>query len=178
MSEWKLRRVRRVVAMSHSDSLDRFSNGSLLSWPQPLAQKFDVLLGEGLTLRQLSERKISARAEESIGAPPGRRKIWDFATHLHCSIIGTCLSTTELRHILIKLGRQEAATASEHDLHASGVLVASQRNEGAKLLHKALDRRHRVSINRFDKAKTAEAVRAAWKEAVERGDIPGAYWAA
>jgi hypothetical protein len=164
--------------MSHSNSLDRFSNGSLLSWPQPLAQNFDALRGEGLTLRQISEPKISARAEESIGAPPGRRKIWDFATHLHCSIIGTCLSTTELRHILIKLGRQEAATASEHDLHASGVLVASQRNEGAKLLHKALDRRHRVSINRFDKAKTAEAVRAAWKEAVERGDIPGAYWAA
>jgi Uncharacterized protein conserved in bacteria (DUF2325) len=164
--------------MSHSNSLDRFSNGSLLSWPQPLAQNFDALRREGLTSRQISESKIWALAEERIGAPPGRRKIWEFATHLHCSIIGTCLSTTELRHILIKLGRQEAATASEHDLHASGVLVANQRNEGAKLLHKALDRRHRVSINRFDKAKTAEAVRAAWKEAVERGDIPGAYWAA
>lgn len=136
------------------------------------------MLGEGLTSQQPGERKISGRAEECIGAPPGRRKIWDFATHLHCSIIGTCLSTAELRHILIKVGRQGAATASEHDLHASGVLVASQRNEGAKLLHKALDRRHRVSINRFDKAKTAEAVRAAWKEAVQRGDIPGAYWAA
>jgi hypothetical protein len=83
------------------------------------------LLGEVLTLRQLSERKISARAEESTGAPPGRRKIWDFATHFHCPIIGTCLSTGELRHILIKLGRQESATALEHDLHASGVLIAS-----------------------------------------------------
>jgi hypothetical protein len=164
--------------MSHSNSLDRFSNGYLLSRPQPLAQKFDVLLGEGSTLRQLSERKISGRAEESTSAPPGRRKIWDFVTHFHCSIIGTCLSTAELRHILIKLGRQEAATASEHDLHASGVLIASQRHEGAKLLHKALDRRHRVSINRFDKAKTTEEVRAAWKEAVQRGEIPGAYWAA
>ena len=164
--------------MPHPNSSDRFSNGSLLSRPQSFAQMFDALLGEGLTSQQLGERNISGRAEECIGAPPGRRKIWDFATHLHCSIIGTCLSTAELRHILIKVGRQGAATASEHDLHASGVLVASQRNEGAKLLHKALDRRHRVSINRFDKAKTAEAVRAAWKEAVQRGDIPGAYWAA
>jgi hypothetical protein len=164
--------------MPHSNSLDHFSNGSLLSRPQPLAPRFDALLGEGLTLRPLSEGNISARAEESIGTPPGRRKIWDFAKHLHCSIIGTCLSTAELRHILIKLGRQEAATASEHDLHASGVLIASLRHDGAKLLHKALDRRHRVSINRFDKAKTAEEVRAAWKEAVQRGDIPGAYWAA
>jgi len=60
--------------MPHSNSLDRFSNGSLLSRPQPLAQRFDALLGEGFTLRRLSERNISARAEESIGAPPGRRK--------------------------------------------------------------------------------------------------------
>jgi hypothetical protein len=79
---------------------------------------------------------------------------------------------------LIKLGCQESATASEHDLHASGVLIASQRNDGAKLLHKALDRRHRVSINRFEKAKTVEAVCATWKQAVQRGDMRGAYWAA
>jgi hypothetical protein len=164
--------------MPHSNSFDRFSNGSLLSRPQPPVQVFDVLLGEGLTLQQLGERKTSGRAEESTNAPPRRRKIWDFATNLHCSIIGTCLSTAELRHILIKLGRQVAATASEHDLHASGVVLAGQRHDGAKLLHKALDRRHRVSINRFDKAKTVEEVRGAWKEAVQRGEIPGAYWAA
>jgi hypothetical protein len=164
--------------MPHSNSFDRFSNGSLLSRPQPLAQVFDVLLSEGLTLRQLSERKISGRAEESTSAPPGRRKIWDFAVHLHCSIIGTCLSTAELRHALIKLGQKDAATASEHDLHASGVVIAGQRHNGAKLLHKTLDRRHRVSINQFDKAKTAEEVRATWKGALQRGDIPGAYWAA
>jgi septal ring factor EnvC (AmiA/AmiB activator) len=79
---------------------------------------------------------------------------------------------------LIKLGCQESATASEHELHASGVLIASQRNDGTKLLRKALDRRHRVSINRFEKAKTVEAVCATWKQAVQRGDMPGAYWAA
>jgi hypothetical protein len=58
------------------------------------------------------------------------------------------------------------------------VVLAGQRHDGAKLLHKALDRRHRVSISRFDKAKTVEEVHGAWKEAVQRGEIPGAYWAA
>src|SRR5262249_11928102 len=91
---------------------------------------------------------------------------------------GTCLSTAELRHALIKLGHKDATTASEHDLHASGVMIAGQRHNGAKLLHKALDRRHRVSINQFDKAKTAEEVLTIWKQAVQRGEIPGAYWAA
>jgi hypothetical protein len=158
--------------MPHSNSFDRFSNGSLLSRPQPVAQVFDVLLGEGLTLRQLSERKISGGAEESTSTPPGRRKIWDFAVHLHCSIIGTCLSTAELRHALIKLGQKDAATASEHDLHASGVVIAGQRHNGAKLLHKTLDRRHRVSINQFDKAKTVEEVRATWKGALSAATSP------
>jgi hypothetical protein len=103
--------------------------------------------------------------------------MWDFATYLHCSIIGTCLPTAELRRILSKLGRDEATTASEHDLHASAVVVAAQRHEGAKLLHKALDRRYRAAINQFDRAKTPEEVRRVWKEAVQRSDIPGAYWA-
>jgi hypothetical protein len=62
-------------------------------------------------------------------------------------------------------------------LHASAVLVASQRHDGGKLLHKALDRRYRLSISQFDRAKTPEEVRAVWKDAVQRGDIPGAYWA-
>ena len=30
-----------------------------------------------------------------------RRKIWEFDTKLHCSILGTCLSTAELRQVLI-----------------------------------------------------------------------------
>jgi Uncharacterized protein conserved in bacteria (DUF2325) len=162
----------------HSIALDLFASGSSVSDPQPLGARRDVLPGRGLTLRQLAERNFSERGEENIVPAPGRRKIWDFATNLHCSIIGTCLSTAELRQILIKLGRQEAATASEHDLHARGVVVAGQRHDGAKLLHKALDRRHRVSINRFNRAKTGTEVRAVWKEAVQRGDIPGAYWAA
>jgi hypothetical protein len=38
----------------------------------------------------------------------------------------------------------------------AGYCLASQRQGEAKLLHKALDRRYRVSINQFAKAKTAE----------------------
>jgi hypothetical protein len=107
-----------------------------------------------------------------------RRKIWEFDANLHCSIIGTCLSNGELRHILLKLSINEAATATEHELHASSVLIAGKHTESAKLLHKALDRRHRVAINRFARAKSVSEVRALWEEAVQAGEIPGAYWAA
>jgi hypothetical protein len=107
-----------------------------------------------------------------------RRKIWEFDTNLHCSIIGTCLSNAELRHVLLKLSVNEATTATDHELHASGVLIAGKHTETAKQLHKALDRRHRVAINRFARAKSVSEVRALWREALQAGEIPGAYWAA
>jgi hypothetical protein len=117
--------------------------------------------------------------EELLARPPRQRsKLWEFGTNLHCSIIGTCLSTGELRQALLKIGRREASGATEHDVHASAVLIAGKHQDGAKLLHKVLDRRHRVAISQFDRAKTVAEVRALWQEASKRGDIPGAYWAA
>jgi Uncharacterized protein conserved in bacteria (DUF2325) len=118
------------------------------------------------------------RGETSTPTGPARRtKIWEFNTNLHCSIIGTCLSTTELRQLLKKLGLA-APECTDHDLHGAAVGLAGRHDKAAKLLHKALDERHRVAINQFAKASTEDAVRALWRDAVRRGDIPGAYWAA
>lgn len=108
--------------------------------------------------------------------PEGRSKIWEFNSNLHCSIIGTCLSTAELRRILARLGLAEDSP-SDHDLHARAVALASEHNKAAKLLHKALDQQHRLAINRFAKAATEPELRALWHDAVRRGDIPAAYWA-
>lgn len=109
--------------------------------------------------------------------PTRRTRIYDLSGNLHCSIVGTCLSTAELRQILLKLDIDGAREASDHDLHAKGVLLAGKHSPAAKLLNKALDRRHRVALSQFDKAKTAAEVRRLWDAAVQRGDIPGAYWA-
>jgi hypothetical protein len=127
----------------------------------------------------LADRASSWQVPPSLAPKTtGRRKIWEFDGSLHCSIIGTCLSNGELRQILVKLSLEEAAVATEHELHASSVRIAGKRQEGAKLLHKALERRHRVAINRFARAKNAAEVRALWQGAMQAGDIPGAYWAA
>jgi hypothetical protein len=140
--------------------------------PAPLALKLKPL-------PHLAEREVSARVQKILAPPSqGRRKIWEFDANLHCSVIGTCLSNAELRHALGKLGLNETGIATEHDLHASGVLLAAKRHDGAKLLQKELDRKHRVAINQFARAKTTTEVRTLWQEAVERGEIPGAYWAA
>jgi hypothetical protein len=108
--------------------------------------------------------------------PTKRTRIWEFNSNLHCSIIGTCLTTGELRQVLGKTGVAPAG-ATDHELHGIAVSLASKHDQAAKLLHKALDHRHRIVINQFSRLSTEDGVRTAWREAVGRGDIPGAYWA-
>ena len=107
-----------------------------------------------------------------------RDRIWELSPNLHCSIVGTCLTTAALRQLLAKLGQADAKAASDHDIHARGVRIAGHHDVAGKMLNRMLEKRHEAHIKRFAKAKTAAEVRALWQEAFERGDIPGAYWAA
>jgi Uncharacterized protein conserved in bacteria (DUF2325) len=109
-------------------------------------------------------------------ATPRRAKIWELAGHLHCSIVGTCLTTAELRGVLAKLGLAVAGD-SDHDLHGQGVSLAGRHDAAAKLLNKTLDQRHRLAINQFTEARTEDQVGALWQAARQRGEIPSAYWA-
>jgi len=115
---------------------------------------------------------IAAAAEKKTA----RKRIWDLSAHYHCSIIGTCLSAGELRKLLVKLD-MAAPGDSDHDLHGRGVGLACRQDLAGKLLNKALDDRHQVSINRHGRAKTEAELRALWQEDVKAGDIPGGYWA-
>jgi len=107
-----------------------------------------------------------------------RRRIWELNGSLHCSIIGTCLTTAELRQILIRARLPEADKDTDHQLHGRAVLLVAQPGLGSRLLQKALDRRHRAAIALFAKARTADDIDRQWSAAVERAEIAGAYWAA
>lgn len=102
---------------------------------------------------------------------PRRCRIWDLGDTLHCSIIGTCLSTDELRRLLRKLGLG-SADSSDHALHGAAVGLAGRHDAAAKLLNKALDERHRTAIRRFDAAKDTVAVRGLWQAAKAEGTSP------
>jgi len=121
----------------------------------------------------IGKSRVTAPA---VPVVPRRTRLWELSSHLHCSIIGTCLSTAELRQALAKT-KPTADVATEHELHGMGVTVAGLHDAAAKLLHKALDKRHHLTLRQFEKAKTVEELRALWRAAVKHGDIPGAYWA-
>lgn len=135
---------------------------------------------EGPALRALASAGhlpfVPPQAAEPADKP--RDRIWELAETLHCSIVGTCLTNAEARAILAKLGRPDARTISEHLLHGEIVQIAGRKEGGGRLLQKALDRRHDREVERFEQARTKESVRALWKASLERGEIPGAYWAA
>ncbi len=105
-----------------------------------------------------------------------RSKLWELNASIHCSIIGTCLTTAELRRVLGKVLAGDVSRSSDHDLHAQAVGLCTHQGPAAKLLQKALDQRHEVVVKRFSRLEGEAAVLAAWAEARAAGDIPGAYW--
>jgi Uncharacterized protein conserved in bacteria (DUF2325) len=125
---------------------------------------------------ELVKRPAPSPAEVQEDQTNRRTKIWEFSQNLHCSIIGTCLSTAELRQTLTRLGLAHGDW-TDHDLHHKAVSLAAKHDQAAKLLHKALDRRHKLPVSQFSKARTEAELTALWRDAVKRGDIPGAYWA-
>src|SRR5215469_8331594 len=128
------------------------------------------------TISSIPPALVTRHEPGDAAGPPRRTKLWEFNTNLHCSIIGTCLSTAELRQLLKKLGLAPP-DSSDHDLHGTAVTLAARHDKAAKLLNKALDERHRIAIHQFTKVHTEEEVRSLWCDSVKRGEIPGAYWA-
>jgi hypothetical protein len=129
-----------------------------------------------VALASLPPPLVQPRPEEREDPSTRRTRIWEFSQNLHCSIIGTCLSTAELRQTLTRLGLARSDW-TDHDLHHKAVSLAAKHDQAAKLLHKALDRRHKLPISQFAKARTEAELSALWRDALKRGDIPGAYWA-
>jgi hypothetical protein len=128
------------------------------------------------TIASIPPSLVTRDEPAEVSGPPRRTKLWEFNTNLHCSIIGTCLSTAELRQLLKKVGLAPV-DSSDHDLHGAAVSLAARHDKASKLLNKALDERHRIAIHQFAKVHTEEEVRSLWREFVKRGEIPGAYWA-
>jgi hypothetical protein len=106
----------------------------------------------------------------------GRARLQQLHSHMHCSIIGTCLGTTELRKVVSRLTDFDVSHASDLELHHEGVTVASDKL-GGKALTKLLDKRHEAVIQAFSKAKDSDALTTLWQQALQSGAIPGAYWA-
>jgi hypothetical protein len=66
---------------------------------------------------------------------------------------------------------------TDYELHRSFVGVAAEPGYAARRLHKHLDQKYRTAIRRFARAQSDTVLETLWGEAVESGDLAGAYWA-
>ncbi len=136
---------------------------SVLSW-QPATPARSTLSIADIPVRRGVEAKPRVIAQEAVAAKR-RVQIRDLHHSLHCSIIGTCLTTGELRRLLLRLNMKSAETLDDHGVHQLGVMLAGGASVGAKHLQKALDRKHKLVLNHFAKAKDGGALESLWDEA-------------
>ncbi|MBB3261724.1 hypothetical protein F4827_006652 [Paraburkholderia bannensis] len=128
-------------------------------------------------LRAFASADCCGPSQAELARARQRTRLAELDAHLHCSIIGTCLSTHELRKLVPKYTMLDAQRASDLDIHHAAVELAPAGGAGGKALQKALDTRYAGAVRRFAYAREAEAVLALWKDALANGDIPPAYWA-
>lgn len=120
-----------------------------------------------------------APAKATKAAPPARRaRLSDLDANIHCSIVGTCLSTAELRKLIGKYVPQlSGPDASDVEIHHTAVNLSTGGGIVAKELNKALDARHALAIRKFRAALDEKTLKQLWQDALAQGDVPGAYWA-
>ncbi len=106
-----------------------------------------------------------------------RAKLWELNGSIHCSIIGTCLTTGELRRAMSKFAKSDVGHLTDHELHSEAVGLCGVHNACSKLLNKTLDQRHQLVLKQFARLQGEATVMERWREARQAGDIPGAYWA-
>ncbi|MFT4067099.1 DUF2325 domain-containing protein [Paraburkholderia sp.] len=148
--------------------------------PFPLAQPSRLKLS-GDELASTGIRAVDTCCSPVVKATPPnvkrRARLSELDHHLHCSIIGTCLSTHELRKLVPKFTDLDRREASDLEIHHAAVELAIEGGACAKALHKLLDERYTGAIRRFEKAADDSGLLKLWDEALKSGDIPPAYWA-
>ncbi len=124
--------------------------------------------------------RVAPCCDEAAAAdvpPPStsRLRLVDLDGHLHCSIVGTCLTTVELRKLMER--HAGLRDAGDVEVHHEAVRMIPERGAVAKAVQKALDRRHAFALRQASRLHGAAELAAHWQHALRQGEVPGAYWA-
>lgn len=114
--------------------------------------------------------------DHDAAAGSRRRRMWELPTNCHCPLIGVCLPLALLRRLVNKL-LVRPLEGDDYDVHVWAVHECASRNRMSELLQRTLDERFAVVLRQFRALRDAQALHAAWRQAVERGDVAGAFWA-
>ncbi|GAA0409411.1 DUF2325 domain-containing protein [Cocleimonas flava] len=106
-----------------------------------------------------------------------RLKFWELSTRFHCAALGTCLTLKELRQIGNKANIKDINSWDDYCIHVSFLQALDAKCYVSNLVNKLLDKKYKINILYFSKTKTEDERIALWNNAVNTGDIAGAFWA-
>src|SRR4051794_20429537 len=103
------------------------ANGTFIAGTRPAADAFPLAaLGSPGTV---GAKPIALDLLHDLDAAPNakrRRKLWEIEGYFHCPIIGTCLSTAELRDIMRRVDPVTGSGPSDHAMHQAAVRLAGR----------------------------------------------------
>jgi hypothetical protein len=121
----------------------------------------------------------SSPAASAGPAPPAKKrlKIWQIPTGWLCSVVGTCLTSSDVERILRRCGLAFPDDVQAYDIHGFMVARASERGPIAREITRTLDDRHAAILRKVGAERDQARLAALWDDLCGRGLIAGAYWA-
>ena len=116
----------------------------------------------------------SARATPSAKK---RLKIWQIPTGWLCSVVGTCLTSSDVERIVRRCGLAFPDDVQTYDIHGFMVARASERGPVAREITRTLDDKHAAILRKVGAERDQARLAALWDDLCSRGLIAGAYWA-
>jgi hypothetical protein len=127
------------------------------------------------------------RPTAAVGPVPARtgsrrRRLWELPAASHDLLLAMSLAPAQLHAVVERcLSRLQHAqcqlAGGPADVLYSCVRDLGTRNPLSEALHRELDARHAAAIRTTVRLRDAEALRAAWLEALAGTDVPAALWA-
>jgi len=118
-----------------------------------------------------------AQVAEAAGPSSSRRlRLWELPANALCPVIGVCMPIAALRRLADKALGQRLA-ADDHELHCGVITECRSRSPLAERVHKALDLRYALALQRAARHRSDAALAQWWREQCDAGELPGAFWA-
>jgi hypothetical protein len=106
-----------------------------------------------------------------------RKKLWEIDASFKCSVIGTCLSCSEMR----KLSREKVFVIDpghdDYQLHTQFIAISRQPDLKGKSLHRYLEKKYRTDTRKYFMVTTDAEIEALWHDDYLEGRVQSGWWA-
>ena len=127
-------------------------------------------------IKPLINNVMQVLGKEQEAQASRRRRLWELGHACHCPLVGVGFPLGVLRKLVDKVTNGKVL-ADDYEVHVGAVTECGSRNRLSEALQKELERRYAAVLLRFRNARSTEQVADLWRNAVNNGDVAGAFWA-